>query len=113
MITEKKWQALRDLMIALEIYEHDLEEKFIKGWGKGGQKKNKTESAVFLRHVPTALTVKCQTARSREDNRYHARKALCQKVDLLINGQASAQSKELSKVRNQKLRLKRRSKTTD
>lgn len=36
-----------------EIAEKDLEEKFIRGWGPGGQSINKTSSAVYLKHLPS------------------------------------------------------------
>ena len=38
--------------------ENDLEEQFIKGWGPGGQKINKSSSAVQLKHIPTGIMVK-------------------------------------------------------
>ncbi|KAJ1560362.1 hypothetical protein HK405_007377, partial [Cladochytrium tenue] len=37
--------------------ERDLQEVFIKGGGKGGQKVNKTNSRVQLRHLPTGILV--------------------------------------------------------
>lgn len=40
------------------LSEDDLEEKFVKGFGKGGQKVNKSSNCVELRHIPTGITVK-------------------------------------------------------
>ena len=40
MITEKKWQELNARMEELEIFEQDLDEKFILASGRGGQKQN-------------------------------------------------------------------------
>jgi len=34
-----------------QVAESELEEKFIKGGGPGGQKINKTNSCVYLKHV--------------------------------------------------------------
>lgn len=44
--------------------------------GPGGQKKNKTESAVRLRHQPTGLWVTAVESRSQHDNRRRAVKRL-------------------------------------
>lgn len=46
------------------LYDSDLEENFICGWGPGGQKINKTQNCVFLKHIPTGLSVKCQVVNS-------------------------------------------------
>ena len=47
----------------------------------GGQKINKTSSCVYLKHLPTGIEIKCQQGRSREMNRYYARKELCQRLE--------------------------------
>ncbi|KAI5461296.1 RF-1 domain-containing protein [Mariannaea sp. PMI_226] len=69
--------------------ESEIEEFYIKGSGPGGQKINKTNSAVQLRHTPTGIVVKSQATRSREQNRKHARELLAQRVDELKNGDQS------------------------
>lgn len=38
--------------------ESDLEEKFIKGFGPGGQSVNKSSNCVQLKHLPTGIIVK-------------------------------------------------------
>ena len=40
------------------LREEELEENFVKGWGKGGQKVNKTSNCVELKHKPTGIGVK-------------------------------------------------------
>ncbi len=40
------------------LCESDLEEKFVRGFGKGGQKVNKTSNCVELKHLPTGIAVK-------------------------------------------------------
>ncbi|KAK3326295.1 RF-1 domain-containing protein [Apodospora peruviana] len=69
--------------------EADIEESFLKGSGPGGQKINKTNSAVQLKHIPTGIVVKCQETRSREQNRKIARDLLAAKLDILANGDQS------------------------
>ncbi|KAF5659198.1 polypeptide chain release factor [Fusarium heterosporum] len=69
--------------------ESEIEESYVKGSGPGGQKINKTNSAVQLKHVPTGIVVKSQATRSRDQNRKHARELLAQRVDELRNGDQS------------------------
>ncbi|KFH40255.1 putative peptide chain release factor-like protein-like protein [Hapsidospora chrysogenum ATCC 11550] len=69
--------------------EDEIEEFYLKGSGPGGQKINKTNSAVQLRHKPTGIVVKSQATRSRDQNRKEAREILARKVDELLNGEQS------------------------
>jgi len=107
--TEKKEQ-LRVLMESVGVCEADLTEKFILGSGSGGQKINKTASCVYLRHAPTGEEVKCQSTRSRELNRYYARKLLCERLDERIRGAQSKRQQAEEKIRRQKRRRSRRQK---
>ncbi|KAI3324978.1 hypothetical protein HD806DRAFT_462184 [Xylariaceae sp. AK1471] len=72
--------------------EHEIEEAFLKGSGPGGQKINKTNSAVQLKHLPTGLVVKCQATRSRSQNRTIARQLLADKLDNMARGDGSRSS---------------------
>ena len=47
----------------------DVDERFVRGAGPGGQKINKTSSTVWLRHGPTGIEVRCQAERSQSANR--------------------------------------------
>ncbi|KAK3906425.1 putative peptide chain release factor-like protein [Staphylotrichum tortipilum] len=69
--------------------ESEIEEFFVKGSGPGGQKINKTASAVQLRHIPTGIVVKSQATRSRSQNRKIARDQLAARLDELANGAQS------------------------
>ncbi|KAJ6438513.1 peptidyl-tRNA hydrolase domain protein [Purpureocillium lavendulum] len=69
--------------------DSEIDESFLKGSGPGGQKINKTNSAVQLKHLPTGIVVKSQATRSRSQNRKHARELLAQKVDDLLHGDQS------------------------
>lgn len=53
-----KAEELNKRVAATGILKNDIKEKFIKSSGRGGQKVNKTSSAV-LKHIPTGITVKC------------------------------------------------------
>ena len=109
-IGKEKTEELRRRMKKLGIREEDLVEKFIHGSGRGGQKLNKTANCVYLRHVPTGIEAKVQESRSREVNRYLARKILCEKLEEQIYGIESARKKAQHKIRKQKARRSRRAK---
>ena len=69
--------------------EDDIEEAFLKGSGPGGQKINKTSSAVQLKHVPTGMVIKSQATRSRSQNRKIARRLLAEKLEEAEKGPES------------------------
>ena len=66
--------------IEIDLNENEIEMEFAKSSGPGGQHVNKTSSAVRLRHVPTGITVFCQSERSQHKNRAMARKILRSKL---------------------------------
>jgi len=72
---------LVERMKALGVDERDLDERFIKGSGPGGQKVNKTSSCVQLKHKPSGIELKCQAGRSLQANRIEARKLLCDTLE--------------------------------
>jgi peptide chain release factor len=110
MISQKKWEKLRRWMTKLDISEDDIEEKFVLGQGRGGQKVQKTASCVYLKHMPLKIEIKCQLSRMREDNRYLARKRLCEKVDEKLNQALSEKQKKIEKIKRQKRKRSKRSK---
>jgi protein subunit release factor B len=68
-------------LAALGVRASDVEEKFIRGSGPGGQKINKTSSTVWLRHGPTGIEVRCQAERSQAANRERAWLELCGRLE--------------------------------
>ncbi|MCJ1276933.1 hypothetical protein MMC21_004741 [Puttea exsequens] len=72
-----------------KIKEEDIVENFLKGSGPGGQKINKTNSAVQLKHTPTGTVVKSQATRSRSQNRKIARRVLAEKLEEVEKGSES------------------------
>mmetsp|Transcript_12876 Transcript_12876/g.29383 ORF Transcript_12876/g.29383 Transcript_12876/m.29383 type:complete len:245 (+) Transcript_12876:75-809(+) len=93
-----------------ELNEDDIEEKFVKGSGAGGQKVNKTSNRVILLHSPTGVRVECQDTRSLQQNRKLARKRLRSKVDEFVNGNSSRASQAVKKASSKKARNKARAK---
>lgn len=110
MIRKEKFEELERRMEALGIHPNDLIEKFILGSGKGGQKVNKTSSCVYLKHIPTGIEIKCQQERSRELNRYIARRELCDRIDAQVNKVKTEKQHLSEKIRRQKRRRSRKSK---
>jgi protein subunit release factor B len=110
MITGEKLEKQQERMAALGILEQDLEEHFIRGSGSGGQKINKTSSCVQLIHRPSGIEIRCQQTRSQADNRYWARRDLCEKIEEQQLGEKSAKQQAFEKIRRQKRRRSRRAK---
>jgi len=107
-VHEKKNEWLRERMKTLGIDERDLEEKFVKSAGKGGQKVNKTSSCVFLKHVPTGIEVKFMKDRSQSINRFLARRELAERI-AKVHGIQNVEDVRRDKIRKQKRRRRRRS----
>lgn len=62
------------------IRREDLDEEFMRGSGAGGQNRNKRDTAVRLRHIPTGLEVRCESERTQGRNRELAMVALKVKI---------------------------------
>ncbi len=110
MISPEKVNELKLRMQNLNILEKDIIEKFILSGKKGGQKANKSHNAVYLKHIPTGIEVKCNQTRERELNRFLARRLLCEKIEELLYG-TSERLKKIEKIRKQKAKKKKRQKS--
>ncbi len=109
-VSLKKETALARRMEDLGVKEEDLRETFVRASGSGGQKVNKTSSCVVLMHIPTGLSVKCQQERSRELNRFFARRILLDRIERIQKGKASLQRQKIEKIRRQKRRRSKKAK---
>jgi len=109
-VSEKKEKALIDRMRELNVNEDDIEEKFIRSSGPGGQKSNKSSTCVFLRHIPTDTTVKYQKERSQALNRFFARRTLLDQIELKQSGYIKEEKKRIEKIKSQKRKKRKRTK---
>ena len=64
----------------VEMRPEDIQMDVYRSSGAGGQKVNKTSSAVRLTHIPTGIVTSCQTQRSQFQNRDYAMKMLISKL---------------------------------
>lgn len=110
MMTPETIAKIRSLMVEASVFEEDLDESFILGGGPGGQKTNKTSNVVRLYHAPSGIQVRCGENRSREINRWLARRQLAEKILEREQGRKSAQQQAREKKRRQKRRRSRRQK---
>ena len=110
MLTPATIAKIRELMVEASVFEEDLEESFILGGGPGGQKTNKTSNVVRLKHEPSGLNIRFGETRSREDNRWLARRALAEAILEKENKRKSARRQAAEKKRRQKRRRSRRQK---
>jgi protein subunit release factor B len=110
MLTPATIAKIRELMVEASVFEEDLEESFILGGGPGGQKTNKTSNVVRLKHEPSGLNIRFGETRSREDNRWLARRALAEAILEKENKRKSARQQAAEKKRRQKRRRSRRQK---
>ena len=101
------------MLEAARLRPEDVDERFIRGSGPGGQKINKASSTVWLRHRPTGLEVRCQRERSQWANRLLAWAELCGKFTALARAGVAAARQEREaerrrtrqKSRGQKVRM--------
>ncbi len=108
-VSDAKRLALARIFEELGLREADLEERFIRSSGPGGQHVNKTSTCVVLRHRPSGLEVRVQRERSQALNRFLARRLLAEKLEAQVRGRTSALEQAREKVRRQKRRRSRRS----
>lgn len=108
MITPETIEKIKARMALASVFEEDLQESFLLASGPGGQKVNKTSCAVRLYHEPSGTTVKVAESRSRELNRWLARRELAERILEKERSVQSARRQEAERIRRQKRRRSRR-----
>jgi protein subunit release factor B len=103
-----KIQARLDAIGALAA---DVEERFTRGSGPGGQKINKTASTVHLLHRPTGVEARVQRERSQAANRELAWETLCEKLETRLRADEAARRAAREKTRRRNRGKSRAQKT--
>lgn len=102
-LTDKKYQAILGLIRTLGVNLADIEEKIAKGGGHGGQKRNKSNNVVQLKHIPTGILVRYGQERPLAMNRILALRELLEKLNPHSKKQTASE-----RIRKQKARRARR-----
>lgn len=92
-------ESIESRLRALGVSAADIDERFVRGSGPGGQKINKTSSTVWLRHRPTGIEVRCQAERSQSANRERAWLELCSRLEERRVGARNAEQQLREKSR--------------
>lgn len=64
----------------ISVKDSELIWKMCRGSGPGGQHRNKTESAVQVTHIPSKISVRCESERSQHQNKASALELLRAKL---------------------------------
>ena len=109
-VSVEKEEELLKKMDQLGVKEADIDEKFIRSGGPGGQNVNKVATCVQLKHLPTGITVKIQKDRTQGVNRFLARRSLLSKIEESVSGKPAKEQLKIQKIQKQKKRRKRKTK---
>ncbi|MGD0079004.1 MAG: peptide chain release factor 1 [Sedimentisphaerales bacterium] len=77
--------------VDIQISPDDVVEQVCRSSGPGGQKVNKTSSAIRLEHIPTGITVRMQEEKSQHKNRAKAWRILRTRLYEFYQGQKTAE----------------------
>lgn len=109
-VRPEKVEELKARIARLRIDLSKIEERFVRGGGRGGQKINKTANCVQLCYPPLDLRARCQKDRRRSVNRFLALRALVDQIEMRISPGTSERLREIERALRNKGRARRRAK---
>jgi len=95
---------MNDRLHRLGVSERDLDERFARSGGHGGQNVNKVSTCVLLTHLPTGLTVRVETERTQARNREIARDRLADRLEARERDRRAAAKHAAELTKRQKRR---------
>jgi len=81
--------------VSVVVRDSDCEIQTCRGSGPGGQKRNKTETAVQIRHKPSGLMVRCDQERSQQQNKATAIAILAAKLNAAAGSSAKSSERDM------------------
>lgn len=81
---------------SVSINTSDVDTKYTRGSGNGGQKRNKTETVVVLTHRPSGIVVRSETQRTQHQNEQIAWELLKERL------QSIQDTSSMSSLRNKR-----------
>jgi len=109
-VSPAKLEALKSRISRLAIDVRLIEESFVRGSGKGGQKINKTSNCVQLFYPPLGIRLRCQRERRRTVNRFLALRELVDQIEMRVSPGTSARLQEMERARKRKAQRRERAK---
>lgn len=82
-----------------DVTKKDIRIEFYRGSGKGGQHRNKTDSACRMTHIPTGITAQAEDQRKQNQNKKICFKRLAAKLVPLMKAAAVTNNFEPNKER--------------
>jgi len=107
-VTPRKKEELRTRIARLGVDLSLVEASYVRASGPGGQKVNKTSSAVVLCYPPLELVVKWSRERSRALNQFLALRELVDEIEEKVSPETSERVKERARIRARKAKRRRR-----
>ena len=107
-VTPGKKQELRERIERLGIELDAVEASYVRASGPGGQKVNKTSSAVVLKYPPLDIVVKWSRERSRALNQFLALRELVDEIEARTSPETSTRLREFERIRARKAKKKKR-----
>ncbi len=103
-MSDGRINELNRRLAELGIAPEELEERFVRSGGPGGQHANKSSTAVQLVHKPSGMEVRVESERSQLQNRVEARERLIQRVQEARDAAEAAERGAREKERRRRRR---------
>ncbi|CRG98584.1 peptide chain release factor 2, putative [Plasmodium relictum] len=112
-VSKNYLEIIKKKLEDIGIFERDIEEIFVKGTGKGGQKVNKTNNCVMIKYNnnESKIIIKCHKYRCLQKNRIYARELLYNKVSSIKDKIEKEISYQIEKEKRKTLKLTEKEKS--